>query len=295
MRWTITLLVVLSIAMPAQASIVSKGISEAVEFAARKFSKEVAEEGAERLTARMVQLGSRWGDDVVATAIKKIGPRAAHIASEAGEHGGVALRLLAKHGDNAIPIVSRTASLSAVARYGDDVAGTLIKHGALGEDILEKLGMQGAEALGKVGQQNGRRMGMMAADGELKPELLSVISRYGDVACAFIWKNKGALAVGTALTAFVTSPEEFLNGTKALTEVVVDATLKPVVTEAARKTNWTAIFIVIVVVAGALVGAWKMKIRWVFSRLRWGYTWLRKLLEPSRLKALFEAERRRWQ
>ena len=291
---TVAFVVVMSFAIPAQAGIASKAIREAMEFAGKKFGREVAEEGAERLTAKLVQLGARYGDDLVATAFKKVGPRAGRIASEAGEHGGVALRLLAQHGDDALPIVSRVASLNAVARYGDDVAGTLIKHGAVGEEILERLGMQGAEALGKVGQQNGRRLAMMAADGQLKPELLSVISRFGDSACDFIYRNKGALAVGATLTAFVTSPEEFLNGTKALTEAVADATIRPIVTEAAKKTNWTALAITTVIVAGALLGAWRWKIGWVMSRLRWLIARLKDLLQPSRLKSLIQSARSRW-
>lgn len=295
MRTTITFVILVSMAMPAQAGVGSKAISEAVEYAGKKFGKEIAEEGAERLTASMMQLAARYGDDVVAAAVRKVGPRAGRIATEAGEHGGVALRLLGQYGDDAIPIVSRAASLNAVARYGDDVAGTLIKHGSVGQQILERLGVQGAEALGKVGQQNGRRMAMMAAEGELKPELLAVITRFGDEACSFVYRNKGALAVGATLTAFVTSPEEFLNGTKALTGVLVDATIKPVVTEAARKTNWTAILIVIVIIAGALAGAWQMKIRWVFSRLRWIVARVKALLWSPRLKSLFEEARRRWQ
>ena len=294
MRKTILFMVVMSFAMPVQAGIASKALREAVEFAGRKFGKEVAEEGAERLTAKIVQLGARWGDDVVAAAVKKVGPRAGRIASEAGEHGGVALRLLAQHGDDALPIVSRVASLNAVARYGDDVAGTLIKHGAVGEEILERLGMQGAEALGKVGQQNGRRLAMMAADGQLKPELLSVISRYGDEACDFVWRNKGALAVGATLTAFITSPAEFLDGTKALTAAVADATIRPIVTEGAKRTNWTALAITTVIVAGALVGAWRWKIQWIISRLRWVIARLKDLLQPSRLKSLIQSARSRW-
>lgn len=289
-----TLVILMSMGMPVHAGITSKAIRETVEFVGKKFGKEAIEEGAERLTARMVQLGSRWGDDVVAAAVKKCGPRAGRIASEAGEHGGVALRMLAAHGDDAIPIVSRVASLNAVARYGDDVAGTLIKHGAVGEEILERLGMQGAEALGKVGQQNGRRLAMMAADGQLKPELLSVISRYGDGACDFVWRNKGALAVGATLTAFVTSPEEFLNGTKALTAAVADATIRPIVTEGAKKTNWTALAITTVIVAGAVLGAWRWKIRWVMSRLRWAIARLKDLLQPTRLKSLVQSARSRW-
>jgi hypothetical protein len=96
----------------------------------------------------------------------------------------------------------------------------------------------------KVTPRNGRRLAMMAADGQLKPELVQVIARYGDSACAFIWRNKGALAVGAALTAFVTSPGPFLEGTQKLTTAVADATVKPLAVGVANNTNWTLLAII---------------------------------------------------
>src|SRR5581483_3039437 len=117
--------VLLLAASPAKAGVMTKTMREAIEFAAKKFGREVAEEGAERLAGKMTRLAAKYGDDVVSTALRKVGPRAGKIATEAGEQGGLALRLLAKHGDDAIPVVTRAAALKAVARYGDDAARAL--------------------------------------------------------------------------------------------------------------------------------------------------------------------------
>ncbi|HVX60819.1 MAG TPA: hypothetical protein VHC19_09460, partial [Pirellulales bacterium] len=250
--------------------VASRAIREAVEFAGRKFGKEVAEEGAERLAAKMAQLAAKHGDDVVVAAFKKVGPRAGRIAGEAGEHGGLALRLLARHGDDAFPVVARAASLKAVSKYGDDAAAAFIRHGAVGEQIVERFAKEGAEALAKVTPQNGRRLAMLAAEGQLKPELLSVVTRYGDEACDFVWRNKGALAIGTALTAFVAAPDEFLDGTQKLTATVAETAIKPlaevpktIAAEAARNTNWTVVAFVLGVVAATAAGAWRWKSRLV--------------------------------
>ena len=102
---------------------------------------------------------------------------------------GLALRLLAQHGDDAIPVVTRAAALKAVAHYGDDAARALLKHGQIGETLVERLGKEGVEALAKVTPRNGRRLAMMAAKDGLKPELLSVVTRYGDEACDFVWRG----------------------------------------------------------------------------------------------------------
>jgi hypothetical protein len=272
MRRTVVLsclcVVLLWATSPANAGVVTKTIREAVEFAVRKFGREVAEEGTERLAGKMMQLAARHGDDVVAAALKKIGPRAGKIATEAGEHGGVALRLLAKHGDDAVPLVTRAASLKAVAHYGDDAAVALLKHGQIGETLVERLGKEGVEALAKVTPQNGRRLAMMAADDGLKPELVSVVRRYGDEACEFIWRNKGALAVGATLTAFVASPEQFLNGTEKLASAVGEVAVRPLAElpkTIVSQINWT----VLAIVAAIVFGVWASPREWKSRGLFW--------------------------
>ena len=268
-----------------EAGVASRAVREAVEFAGRKFGKEVAEEGAERLAAKMAQLAAKHGDDVVVAAFKKVGPRAGRIVSEAGEHGNIALRLLATHGDDALPIVAKAATLKAVAHYGDDAATAILKHGNVGEELIEHFAKEGAEALARVTPQNGRRLAMLAAEGQLKPELLSVVTRYGDEACDFVWRNTGALAIGTAMTAFVTAPGEFLDGTQKLTATVAETAIQPLVeaavkplaevpktiaAEAARNTNWTVVAFILGAVAAVMAGTWRWKTRLVTWLIRRG-------------------------
>ena len=51
------------------------------------------------MAGKMTRLAASHGDEVVVGAFKKVGPRAGRVASEAGEHGGIALKIMAKHGD----------------------------------------------------------------------------------------------------------------------------------------------------------------------------------------------------
>lgn len=265
---SVLMLMCLVPALPAEAGVRSKAVQEALEYVGKRFGKEVAEEGVERLSSRMLRLAAQHGDDVVATAFKRVGPRAGRIAGEAGEHGSIALRLLAKHGDDALPLVMKGTALKAVARYGDDATTAILKHGSVGEQLVEKFAREGAEALTKVSPQNGRRLAMMAAEGQLKPELMTVVTRYGDQACEFIWRNKGALAAGAVLTTFVASPEPYLEGTQQLVSTVAEAAVKPlaevprvVASEAAANINWTAIVIGVMVAAGIAVWRWWSRIQ----------------------------------
>lgn len=253
--------------MRAEAGVRSKAVQEAFEYVSKKFGREVAEEGVEQLSTKMMRLASRHGDDVVTAAFRRVGPRAGKLASEAGEHGGLALKLLSKHGDNAIALVSKPSALSAVASFGDDAAEALIRHGSVGETLVTTFAREGAEALAKVTPQNGRRLAMLAADGTLKPELMSVVTRYGDEACEFIWRNKGALATGAVLATFVAAPEPYLQGTQQLASTVAEAAVKPlaevpgvVAAEAAANTNWTPI-VAGLMFFGVIYGGWRWSSR----------------------------------
>jgi hypothetical protein len=242
---------------PVQAGVMTKAVREALEYVGKKFTRQVAEEGGERVAVRLTRLAAKHGDEVVANAFRKVGPRAGRLVEEAGDQGGIALGLLAKHGEEAIPLIARSSALGTVARYGDDAALAIIKHGTVGEQLVGQFAKDGAEALTKVTARNGRRMSMMAAEGQLQPELVQVISRYGNPACDFIWRNKGALAVGAALTAFTTSPGAFLEGTQKLTSAIADATVKPLAVGVANNTNWTLLVVIatsILIVLGYVRG-----------------------------------------
>lgn len=284
MRQAIQLTCVLTLTLvmsaPAEASVASKTVQEAIEFAARKFGKEVAEEGVEKLTQRVGRLALQHGDDVVSAAVRKVGPRAARVAVAAGEHGSPALRVLAKYGDDAVLLASRPSALRLVAQHGDDAAAALLRHGTVGEKVVEQFAKEGAEALVKVTPQNGRRLAMLAAEGQLKPEMLTVIRQYGDEACDFVWRNKGALATGAALATFVASPEPFLKGAQQLTSTVAEAAVKPlaevpkvIAAEAAKNTDWTLLSILAGSVAGLTVVVWfrrgrsvaRLSQRWISS------------------------------
>jgi hypothetical protein len=252
---SIVLIAALMPGVRAEAGAMTKALREAMQYVGKKFGREVAEEGAERVSIRLTRLAAKHGEEAVSKAFRKVGPRAGRLVEQAGDQGGIAVRLLAKHGDEAIPLIGRSTALTTVARYGDEAAAAIIKHGTVGEQLVGEFAKEGAEALAKVTPQNGRRLAMLAAEGHLRPELMQVVSRYGDRACDFIWRNKKSLVLGTALTAFVTQPGPFLDGTQKLTAVVADATVKPLVVGVANNTNWTLIgtlVTAIVAIAGYL-------------------------------------------
>jgi hypothetical protein len=220
----------LALPLPAQAGLGSKAAGELAEFLMKKFGKEVASEGAERLAGRLVKAAARHGDDVLA-AVRKVGPKAIALADDAGVNAPSVLRLLNHYGDDDVRALSRPKGMALVGRYGADAARALIKHKGIAEPLLDSMGMPAVKAINALGPQAGRRLAMMAGDDLAAigrtPELLEVIARHGDRALDFIWKHKAVLAGSAALAAFLRDPEPFLNGTAELTHAVSESVVKP--------------------------------------------------------------------
>lgn len=226
---------------------------ELVESLGVRFSKEVAEEGAEILTRKVETFLVKYGDDG-ADALRKVGPYAIQLVDDAAADGVQATRWLAKFGDEATSVVRNETRRNLATKLGDEAAEAMIKHGEIAEPILELAGKPAANALRAVSEQNARRIGMMAKSGELEKigrtsELMDTIGKYGDRGMDFVWKNKGALAVSGALVAFLANPEPFIDGTQELANVVAQSAIEPIAKEVGNKTNWTVTIITLALCA----------------------------------------------
>lgn len=259
-RFAVGVFLLMLVAASGQAGVKTKAAGEAAEYVLRKFGVEAAGETAETLTRKIEVFAVKHGDEALA-AVKRVGPRSFRIAEEAGEHAPAAVRLMARHGDEALWVVTKKSRMALLAKHGDNAAEAMIKHGEIAEPLVESLGKPAADALKSLSAQNGRRLAMLAEDGTLPKigrteALLQVVAQHGDRAMDFIWRNKGPLTVAAALTAFLANPQPFLDGTADITRVVADSAARPLAaaaTEAARRTHWTAVLAVGLLLAGALV------------------------------------------
>jgi len=236
------------------AAVTSSAIRETTELITRNFGKEVAAESAEALGKQVTEVGAKYGEEGLA-ALGKAGPRTfAKLTIEAGEHSSGAVKLMAKYGNEAVWVISRPKGMAIFIKYGEQGATAIMKHPGVAENAVDKLGVSAARALNAISTPQARRLGIMVEDGAIQAggksaELLEVVTKYGDRAMEFIWKNKGALAVATTLAAFLNDPEPFINGGK---DIAVN-TIKPIGIEIARLTNWTPVMIGIVLAASVLV------------------------------------------
>src|SRR6266699_1933768 len=84
----------------ARAGITSRAARELAEWALRRSGQQAAREGTAALARRIEALAARHGDEVV-MAIRKAGPGALRLVEDAGAHGDLAARLVARHGESA--------------------------------------------------------------------------------------------------------------------------------------------------------------------------------------------------
>jgi hypothetical protein len=236
----------------------TQAAKEAAEYLLRKFGKEAAEEGVEKLTTRIETLALKYGDDAVKVA-RQGGPRALRAVEKAGVQGAAATKLLAREGDKALWIVEHPERLKLLTTYGDDAATAMLKHKALAEPLVSAFQKPAARALAQLDGRNARRLAMMADDGSLATigrtdALLGVVGRYGNRAMDFIWKNKKALAATAALTAFLANPEPFIDGTVDLARDFVRPVAETIGGEAAKRADWTWLGITAMVIFGCYAG-----------------------------------------
>lgn len=260
-RHIVVLVVLVASLVPATShgGVISKAVREATETVMRRFGREAVEEfgdDAPRVIAqRMQRLAERHGEEVVTTAGTKVGPRMFRLVEEVGDDGAAkAIKLMARQGDEAVWVIAEKNRFALFARLGDDAADAMIRHRGIADNLLASYGSPMVRALVNVGPQNGRRLAMMADDGSLqalarRDDLLETIARYGDRAADFIWRNKGALALGAIATAFIAQPEAFLDGAVRIVEkggqYVVEPVARHVVGPAAeavaKSVNWTLV------------------------------------------------------
>lgn len=242
----IAIFALVSVPHRANAGVMTKAAKEAAEYVIKTFGNEAAEKGVKNLAEEAERIAVKHGDEAL-TAFRKVGPQAIKLIDDAGEQGPLAVKLLSQHGDEAAWIVAKPDRLARVATYGDDAAEALIKHNQVALPLIDDLGKPAAQAMKALSKQEGRQLAMLASDGTLKKigrtdELLAVVSKYGDKAMDFIWKNKGILVGGTLLAAFLNDPEPYIEGViKPVIEIPGQ-----VAAQAANSINWTLITSIVV-------------------------------------------------
>ncbi len=234
------LLVVVSLACPQSA---------AARKAAREIVETFAREAVERAEPRVAKLVDAYGDDAV-RALRRVGAPGVEALEK---HGAAGLRILSRWGDDGVRLLAAEGdgAVRALARYGEDGVEFMIRHPGVGRDLLERFGEQALRA--RVSTESVITLTRLAepirASGRAG-QIFDVVERFGDRACGFLWRHKGTIFATAVLVAFLSDPEPYLDGVKQL---VVEPAARAA-REAAGRADWTVVFIVLGLAAGAAWG-----------------------------------------
>ena len=221
-------------------------------------AKAVAREVVEALEPRVVKVVEAYGDD--AARALRAGGAAALPALEA--HGATAVRFLARFGDDGARLLATEGDsvVALFAKHGDEAVTFMLKHPGVGRDLVEAFGAQAARAnvtTGGVVLMN-RMAEPIRASGRAA-EIFGVVERFGDRACAFLWRNKGAVFGAAFLAAFLADPEPYIEGAKKL---IVEPAVGAVKDVVATRTDWTWVF----AATGVALVAWAALRNWNRNR-----------------------------
>lgn len=248
MSFVFASIVGVAVCAESQAGVSSALLQKTVQTIEKKFGREIVEEfgesGSRVLAQRIESLAAKHGDELVTDAVQKVGPQMFRYLKEVGEDGTLkALKLMRRTGSDSVWVISQPGRFRLFFNYGDDAADAMIKHGEIVENIVSAFGTTGAQALKNVSGQSARRLAILSNSGALSrtadPKgILRVVAKYGDRAAAWVWRNKGALAVVAVAASFVKDPEPYLSGAKDVGAAVGKQIVQPAATAAANSVNW---------------------------------------------------------
>lgn len=157
-------------------------------------------------------------------------------------------------------LAAKRAASKTVMSFTDDavrLAGSQSAALSLADDA--------AKATAKLSSRNARRLAMMADDIEKSGKTPELIKHLAENAAAdqcvdFLWRNKGAILTGAAITTVMMNPEIISEPVSRIGEVAVDATAREIVHP---------------LTGGTMIGTWMFLVIGVFVSATGLTVWLR--------------------
>jgi hypothetical protein len=150
----------------AVAGIAATAVRDTASFILSKFGKGAAGQTVEELTEASARVLAKHGDEAL-PYLRSTGHAGFTALEEAGGRAPDVIKLFARKGDEAIWIISEPRKLSIFLKHGDSAADALFKHPGIADSLISKFGDPAVGALNKVSRQNGQRLGIAANEGFL--------------------------------------------------------------------------------------------------------------------------------
>jgi hypothetical protein len=205
--WVILIITVLlgltttsSFAIPGLGPAARKGVQEAIEYTAKKFGINLAEESGKHFAREAAEFIGRYGDDGI-RALKGAGPEIFQLSRLYGKetvklcasHSADAAGYLAKNMDRALPVWRQ---------FGKEGTEMMVKHPGLAHPLLDEFGKKGLQIGRGLSTKDLNRFLILASRAAGKKEkgaLVDKVLKEGDKIIEFLWKHKFKLAAGATL------------------------------------------------------------------------------------------------
>lgn len=228
-------------APPALAGPTTTAIREASEFILKTFGKGAAGETAEQIALKATNVLAKHGDECL-PLLRRSGHAGFQALEEAGERAPDVIKLFAKRGDEAVWIISQPKKLTIFLKHGDTAAEALLKHPGIADDLIGKYGINAGGALTRVSRTQAQRLSMMAADGTL--DAMPRKAELFDVIRKYGDEAMDFVWKNKGSLAVAAVLATFLSDPQSYisgaTELIADPVLRPI----AQNTNWTLIILI---------------------------------------------------
>lgn len=150
----------------AVAGVAGTAVKDTASFILSKFGKGAAGQTVEDVTEASARVLAKHGDEAL-PYLRSTGHAGFTALEEAGGRAPDVIKLFARKGDEAIWIISEPKKLSIFLKHGDSAADALLKHPGIADSLISKFGDPAVGALNKVSRQNGQRLGIATNEGLL--------------------------------------------------------------------------------------------------------------------------------
>jgi hypothetical protein len=152
--------------IPAGAGPAGSAVRETAEFILTKFGKGAAGQTVDEVTDAAAKIVAKHGDEAL-PFLRNSGHTGFTALKGAGENAPDVIKLYARKGSEAIWVVSEPKKLAIFIKHGDSAADALLRHPGIADTLIGVYGDDAVGALNNVSRQNAQRLGMVAADGLL--------------------------------------------------------------------------------------------------------------------------------
>lgn len=195
----------------------AKGLRELAEAIAEQAGKKGSKEVVEQTTKELADISAKYGDEGL-IAVDQYGASALRVMKNAGQDAGEYLpKAINRYGSDALRLAESPAGRQVLREGNEAVIKAVAKHTESALPMIREVGESAARALDSVDSKNGRRLLQMHGENVFKEadfdQVVSLIGKYGDRMCEFIYKHRKVLGGAGALAIVAANAEKVIDGT----------------------------------------------------------------------------------